>query len=209
MASPLTKAKRDPESMKAKILASARKLFGEYGFHGTATRMVAKDVGIDISTLYYHWGEKSDLYEAVIMDLNEEIHVKLLEIEKQAKGQSMKIRFEIAINVLCDYLFANPEVSNLIIFRYFSKTKVPETFDHKLPEYVSNVAVAMGLAMDKEEVSVQVKAKLLTVWNSLLNFASGEHFFRPQLNISHEDYIQLTKETLNCVLVPAFTQASE
>ncbi|MCP4373087.1 MAG: helix-turn-helix transcriptional regulator, partial [Deltaproteobacteria bacterium] len=48
--------------MKAKILISARKLFGQYGFHGTTTRMIASDVGIDISTLYYHWGEKGDLY---------------------------------------------------------------------------------------------------------------------------------------------------
>ncbi|MBU2623059.1 MAG: TetR/AcrR family transcriptional regulator, partial [Proteobacteria bacterium] len=67
--------------MKGKILASARKVFGEYGYHGTTTRMIAKNVGIDISTLYYHWGEKRDLYEAVVMDLNEEIRQKLLEIE--------------------------------------------------------------------------------------------------------------------------------
>jgi AcrR family transcriptional regulator len=36
----------------------ARKIFGEYGFHGTTTRMIAQEVGIDISTLHYHWGEK-------------------------------------------------------------------------------------------------------------------------------------------------------
>ena len=56
MPTPLEKARQNPESMKAKILKSARKLFGEYGFHGTTTRMIASDVGVDISTLYYHWG---------------------------------------------------------------------------------------------------------------------------------------------------------
>ena len=71
MATPLEKARLNPESMKAKILISARKLFGEYGFHGTTTRMIASEVGIDISTLYYHWGEKGDLYEAVIIDMND------------------------------------------------------------------------------------------------------------------------------------------
>ncbi|HCX01220.1 MAG TPA: TetR/AcrR family transcriptional regulator, partial [Syntrophaceae bacterium] len=39
--------------MKARILAAARRIFGEYGFHGTTTRMIASEVGIDISTLHY------------------------------------------------------------------------------------------------------------------------------------------------------------
>lgn len=44
--------------MKARILAVARKIYGEYGFHGTTMRMIAKEVGIDISTLHYHWGKR-------------------------------------------------------------------------------------------------------------------------------------------------------
>ena len=62
--------------MKARILTAARRIFGEYGFHGTTTRMIARKVGIDISTLYYHWGEKGDLYEAVILDINEDLAPK-------------------------------------------------------------------------------------------------------------------------------------
>ena len=57
MPSRLEKARQDPTSMKAKILASARKVFGEYGYNDTTTRMIAKDVCIDISTPYYHWGK--------------------------------------------------------------------------------------------------------------------------------------------------------
>ena len=72
MPSRLEKARQDPASMKARILASARRKFGEYGYGATTTRLIAKDVGIDISTLYYHWGEKQDLYEAVIMDITDE-----------------------------------------------------------------------------------------------------------------------------------------
>jgi len=35
MKPPLEKARKNPESMKARILAVARRIFGEYGFHGT------------------------------------------------------------------------------------------------------------------------------------------------------------------------------
>ncbi|MEZ4549169.1 MAG: helix-turn-helix domain-containing protein [Desulfobacterales bacterium] len=53
------KGKTESDSMKAKILTAARKIFSEYGFHGTTTRMIAKAVKIDISTLYYHWGKRA------------------------------------------------------------------------------------------------------------------------------------------------------
>ena len=93
--------------MKARILASARRLFGEYGYNSTTTRMIAKDVGIDISTLYYHWGEKQDLYEALIMDINDQIRCKFKEVEQKASGRDMVQRLEISIDILCDFLFAN------------------------------------------------------------------------------------------------------
>ncbi len=75
MASPLQKARNNPASKKGKILAAARSLFGKYGYHGATTRMIAEKVGIDISALYYHWGEKSDLFEAVIQDVNDDIQI--------------------------------------------------------------------------------------------------------------------------------------
>ena len=205
MPSRLEKARQDPNSMKAKILASARRIFGEYGYNDTTTRRIAKDVGIDISTLYYHWGEKQDLYEAVLKDVSDEIQSRLNEVGKKVSGKTLKSRLEIAIDLMCDYLFAHPEVSNLILFGYFSKTRHGVTMDIKIPEYISNIAVAMELAADKKRVSIESKARILAVWNTVLNFISGENFFRPMLKTSRENYISVVKETLKFILVPAFT----
>ena len=152
MPSPLEKARQDPTSMKGKILATARRLFGEYGFHGVTTRMLAKEVGVDVSTLYYHWGEKQDLYEAVLTDLNEEIGGKLGEIEKMVRGKSIEVRLEVAIDVMCDHLFGNPEAANLMLFSYFSKTRMQSDLDTRMTEHLANIAVAMGLALDKTNV---------------------------------------------------------
>ena len=205
MPSRLEKARRDPASMKAKILAAARRIFGEFGYNDTTTRMIAKEVGIDISTLYYHWGEKQDLYEAVIMDISEEIQGKLNEIEEEVSGQSLTARLEIAIDIMCDYLFSHPEVSNLILFGYFSKTHHGVTLDISMSKYIANIAFAMGLSQDKKTTSVQAKARILAVWNTVLNFISGETFFRPLLDANHDQYMQVVKETLKFILVPAFT----
>ena len=205
MPSPLEKARQDPNSMKARILAAARRIFGEYGYSDTTTRTIAKDVGIDISTLYYHWGEKQDLYEAVLQEISEEIQSRLNQVEKTVSGQSLKDRLEVSIDMMCDYLFAHPEVSNLILFGYFSKTRHGVTMDIKIPEYISNIAVAMELAADKKTVTIEDKARILAVWNTVLNFISGEDFFRPMLKTHHENYIKVVKETLKFILVPAFT----
>ena len=205
MPSRLERARNDPTSMKARILASARRIFGEYGYNDTTTRMIAKDVGIDISTLYYHWGEKQDLYEAVTMDISEEVQHKLNEVEKNVSGLSLTNRLEIAIDMMCDYLFSHPEVSNLILFGYFNKTRHGVTLDIRMSKYVSNIAVAMGLSTDKTNVSIPAKARILAVWNTVLNFISGENFFRPMLDTDHSHYIKVVKDTLKFILVPAFT----
>jgi AcrR family transcriptional regulator len=205
MPSALEKARQDPNSMKARILAAARMIFGEYGYSDTTTRKIAKDVGIDISTLYYHWGEKQDLYEAVLQDVSEEIQSRLNQVEETVSGKPLKDRLEVSIDMMCDYLFSHPEVSNLILFGYFSKTRHGVTMDIKIPQYISNIAVSMELAGDKKAVTVRDKARILAVWNTVLNFISGEDFFRPMLKTNHENYVNVVKETLKFILVPAFT----
>jgi len=196
MMTPLEKARKDPNSMKAKILASARKLFGEYGFHGTTTRMLAKHIGIDISTLYYHWGEKSELYEAVIVDINDGLQDKLIEVEKTVKGLPLTERMEIAIDRMVDYLFDNPEIANLTMFQYFTRTRHEVSVDSRLSDFISNIAISMGLAGDRDIVSTDAKMKVLAVTNSIYNFVTGERLFVPMLDIGRRRYIKQVKETL-------------
>lgn len=205
MATSLEKAKQNPDSMKAKILEAARKIFGEYGFHGTTTRMIAKDVGIDISTLYYHWGEKGDLYEAVIRDINDGMGKKLVEVEKKIKGRPLSERIGIAIEDMVDYLFEHPEISNLTLFRYFMKTRHGKELDVRVPEYLSDIAYSMGLAEDRRNVPMEAKMKVLFIMNAIHNFISGENFFRPMMRYDRDAYIQATKDTLNFFNLAAFT----
>lgn len=209
MATPLEKARQNPDSMKAKILKSARKLFGEYGFHGTTTRMIASEVGIDISTLYYHWGEKGDLYEAVIIDMNDGIRAKLIAVESIIKGHPLAKRIEMAIDELVDYLFAHSELSNLTIFRYFTKNRHDCSFDERIPEYISDIAYSMDLSQDRNNASPAAKMKVLTLMNAIHNYVSGEAFFLPMLGITRKDYISRTKETIKFFSLSNFIEPKE
>jgi AcrR family transcriptional regulator len=206
MTTPLEKAHKDPESMKARILDCARRIFGQYGFHGTTTRMIAQKVGIDISTLHYHWGGKKDLYESVVVDINKDLRQKLIEVEKVIHGLPLSERLDISIDVTTDYLFEHPEISNLILLRYFGKTRSDGNFDSIIPEFTADIARSMGLARDKTNVPPETMMKVLAVMNSIHNFISGENFFRPMVKLERERYIALVKETLKFINITAFTQ---
>jgi TetR/AcrR family transcriptional regulator, regulator of cefoperazone and chloramphenicol sensitivity len=209
MSSPLEKARRDPESMKARILTIARQLFGEYGYHGTTTRMIAQRVGIDISTLYYHWGEKGDLYEAVVLDINEDLRQQLAAVEKIIHGRPLAQRMELSIDRIVDFLFRHPEISNLVLFRYFGKTRPETRLDFRVPEFISDIARSMGLCWDREIVPVAVRMQVLVIMNAIHNFISGESFFRSLLKIERPEYIALAKETLKFILIPAFDRGGK
>jgi len=209
MRSPLEKARKNPESMKAKILADARRIFGEYGFHGTTTRMIAKEVGIDISTLHYHWGDKNDLYEAVVMDVNSDLGRELLNVEKIVHGSSLEERMNISINRMTDYLFEHPEVSNLVMLRYFSKTRNEVDTDFKVPEFTGDIAHAMGLTQDAKNPTPTAMMRVMSIMNGMHNFVSGENYFRPILKLDRKNYIELVKETLRFILIPAFVLRNE
>jgi AcrR family transcriptional regulator len=190
--------------MKAKILVAARKIFGEYGYHGTTTRMIAKEVDIDISTLYYHWGEKGDLYEAVVRDISEGMRRKLSEVEKMIHGRPLAERIEIAIDEMSDYLFENPEISNLTLFRYFTKTRHGSHLDFKVPEFIGDIAYSMGLSADRKNAPLDARMKVLFIMNAIHNFVSGENFFRPMIGVEREAYIREAKETLKFFNLSAF-----
>ncbi|HON39728.1 MAG: TetR/AcrR family transcriptional regulator [Desulfomonilia bacterium] len=203
METALEKAKKDPESMKARILAVARKIFGEYGFHGTTMRMIAKEVGIDISTLHYHWGEKKDLYEAVIIDINNDLGRKFVEVEKIIHGRPLEERIEIGIDTMVDYLFLHPEISNLVLHRYFGKIRHEELVDFKVPEFTIDIVRSMGLKQDKQNISFSM-ASVLTIMNSIHSFISGEAFFRTIIRQNRDEYIAMVKKTLKDIFIPAF-----
>ena len=205
MATPLEKAHKAPDSMKARILKAARRMFGDYGYHGTTTRMIAREVGIDISTLYYHWGEKGDLYESVILDINNALREKLVEVERVVHGLPLAKRLDIAIDMMAEYLFECPEISNLVLFQYFRKTRKVPSLDFHVPDFISDIACSMGLCKIGNDVPIRDSMKVLAMMNSIHNFISGENFFREMLNLKRAEYIRLVKETLEFILIPAFT----
>ena len=51
---------------KARLLDAAELLFADRGFFGVTTRQVAEEAGVDVALIYYHFKNKSGLFDAVL-----------------------------------------------------------------------------------------------------------------------------------------------
>lgn len=56
----------DAAGSREAILAAAKRLFMEQGFHGIAMRQIAEAVGVTKAALYYHFHDKEDLFVAIV-----------------------------------------------------------------------------------------------------------------------------------------------
>lgn len=61
----LARVAEEPDGTFAQILLTAEALFAERGFAAVGIRDIAAEVGINVSTLHFHWRNKAVLYEAV------------------------------------------------------------------------------------------------------------------------------------------------
>ncbi|MEO1476152.1 MAG: TetR/AcrR family transcriptional regulator [Pseudomonadota bacterium] len=51
---------------RAKLIQAGRSLFGEHGYVGTSTPMIATSAGVSRGALYHHFEDKADLFQAVV-----------------------------------------------------------------------------------------------------------------------------------------------
>ncbi len=54
---------------KEKILEAANKLFSKYGFDGASIRDIAKEAGVNLGAINYHFENKENLYLELIMEM--------------------------------------------------------------------------------------------------------------------------------------------
>ena len=67
------KRPRNSAKTKASILAAARVEFADRGFEGARVDAIAERAGANKRLLYHYFGNKEDLYRAVLLDAYQEI----------------------------------------------------------------------------------------------------------------------------------------
>jgi AcrR family transcriptional regulator len=90
----------DPASrdLHEQILAAAKGLFIQYGYHGLAMRQIAEAVGVSKAALYYHFRDKEELFLAILETYLDELEALLERIaaeETTSRGRITAVVREI------------------------------------------------------------------------------------------------------------------
>ena len=108
-----TQAERT-EATRGRLIATARRLFGEKGFAATSTEEILSEAEVSRGALYHHFSSKTDLFRATFEAVEEELTAKLLETAT-AGGETDPIKIlELGFNAFLDQCL-NPEVQRIVM----------------------------------------------------------------------------------------------
>jgi TetR/AcrR family transcriptional regulator len=97
------------EETRAAIVAAAERHFAEVGFEAARLEDIAADVGIRRAAIFYHFGDKQELYTAVLDAVFRGAMSAL-----PARGSAAE-RLEASLSGWIDYVAARPSVARIIL----------------------------------------------------------------------------------------------
>lgn len=109
-AAPRTERRRDRGlRTRAEIVAAAERRFAERGFEATRLEDIASDVGIQRAAIFYHFGDKQELYAAVLDE------ILTGAIATLPTSGTIAQRIEASLTGWVDYVAQRPTVARLIL----------------------------------------------------------------------------------------------
>ncbi len=94
---------------RAEIVAAAERHFAESGFEATRLDDIAADVGIRRAAIFYHFGDKEELYAVMLEEL-----FGALEAPLPTTGSAVE-RLEAALTGWIDLVAARPSIARLML----------------------------------------------------------------------------------------------
>ena len=99
----------ETRDLREMILATAKSLFAEQGYHGLAMRQISESLGVAKSALYYHFKDKEQLFLAILESYLDEMESALNRIQSEPVAGSQRIR------LLVEYILRQPAEQRAII----------------------------------------------------------------------------------------------
>jgi AcrR family transcriptional regulator len=117
----ILKWQRDPEGMRLRILEAAKQEFANHGLAGARVDRIAAKADANKRMLYYHVGNKEDLYLAVLEGAYEKIRAEERELDLEHLEPSEAIRR--LIEFTWNYFLLNPEFLALLNSENLARAK--------------------------------------------------------------------------------------
>lgn len=100
-------------SRRARILQTARRLFGRRGYHATTVPAIVDDAGISTGSFYAYFRSKEDVFAAVLEDVAARLADTLNDAIGGASGTFGRMRAAVERFVL--FLAENPDDARILI----------------------------------------------------------------------------------------------
>ena len=89
------------KSKRDKLIETAIKLFGEFGFHATGVDRIVEEAGVTKKTLYNHFRTKNDLILAALCRFDENSRnefIRAIEVKGRSAQERLLAIFDVAEN---------------------------------------------------------------------------------------------------------------
>ncbi|RDI44858.1 TetR/AcrR family transcriptional regulator [Nocardia mexicana] len=151
------------EETRAKLLASARHYFGEYGYAETSMDDLTAAAGLTRGALYHHFGGKSGLLAAVVADVDAELDEQLNEISARERDAVTALELRARADL---ELTLRPDVQRILF--QDAPAVLGRTVDAANTQCVESIAALIVRGQDAGVIAAEMPARGLAV---LLNGA--------------------------------------
>lgn len=96
-----------------RILAAARKVFYQHGYHGARMQDIANEAGINKAMLHYYFRSKDKLFDAIFSEAIGRLLPSLLAI--LTSDSPLEDKIEAYVQGYSDFMLANPELPTFVL----------------------------------------------------------------------------------------------
>ncbi|GAA4991372.1 TetR/AcrR family transcriptional regulator [Kitasatospora paranensis] len=164
-----------PDTSRERIFAAATRLFAAHGHDGTTTRQIAAEAGLNLATVNYHVGGKTELYREVMRRAHEAEQAALTGALAEFRSTAATSPTAAVAGLLdryLDFCIAQPHVPSLWMRRWLADaaevSELEATYARPLIESVREaVAAALSPAEPSGRDGYPAVDLELTVWTAL------------------------------------------
>jgi AcrR family transcriptional regulator len=103
-----------PARTRQTLIDVARALFAQGGYAGTGTEDIVQQAGVTRGALYHHFVDKRDLFEAVYVDLQDELRDRILAAAGTPESDSIWVRIHRGTHEYLDH-YMDPTVQRIVL----------------------------------------------------------------------------------------------
>jgi AcrR family transcriptional regulator len=109
----MTSVAERSQEVRSRIVSAAAGLFAEHGFAGASVDEIARRAGVNKAMLYYHIGDKAELFATVLEEFLEGVREVLAEVTERTPDPGERIRKAQA--TILGAFHKNPDVPRIVV----------------------------------------------------------------------------------------------